>query len=117
MRLAIPSMIVCAGVVAAMGLTLFAASSGHAGEHDDAHDVVLDHDQARQALVRGEIAPLEKVLAAVRSEIDGDFVGAELEIEFGVWVYDLKFIDRNGVLRKIHVNAKTAKILSHDMHK
>jgi uncharacterized membrane protein YkoI len=121
MRLTVPSVIVCAGVIAAMGVTLLTASSIHAGDHehdhDHEHDLVHDHDWARQALVRGEIAPLEKVLAAARSEIDGDFVGAELEIEHGAWVYDLKFIDRSGVLRKIHVNAKTAKIIIHDMHK
>jgi uncharacterized membrane protein YkoI len=113
-RLAALSVVVCVGV---MGVMLFAASSVHASDHDHDHDLAADHDRARQALVRGEIAPLEKVLAVARSEIDGDFVGAELEIESGAWVYDLKFIDRSGVLRKIHVNAKTAKIISRDMHK
>jgi uncharacterized membrane protein YkoI len=87
-----------------------------ANEHRDGpeHDATPDHDRARQALVRGEIAPLEKVLAAIRSKVQGDFIGAELEIEDGVWVYDLKFIDRRGVLRKIHVDAKSGKILGRD---
>lgn len=101
------------------GVAMFWAPAISAGDHKhgDHHDKVPDHDQAREALIRGEIAPLEKVLASIRPEVDGDFVGAELEIESDVWVYDLKFIDRHGVLRKIHVDAKSAKILSRDAHK
>lgn len=82
--------------------------------HFESHGYAIDHDEARQALIRGEVIPLEQVLAAVRPEVEGDFVGAELEVEHDIWVYDLKFIDRQGVLRKIHVNAKSAKILSRD---
>lgn len=115
---------VCVAVVAAMGAAVSMASSTYAGEHEDAQayvykheDVLVDQDLARQALMRGEIQPLEKVLAAARPEIDGEFVGAELEVEYGVWVYDIKFIDRSGMMRNIHVDAKTAELISRDVLK
>lgn len=88
--------------------------SGALHGHEEEHEHELDHDRARRALMRGEIAPLEKVLEAARARIEGEFVGAELEREGGRWVYDLKFIDRAGRLRKIHVDAKTANILGPD---
>lgn len=105
-------------------LALFASGAGAAERRagDDSHEDdelhehrhELDHDRARQALMRGEIAPLEKVLEAVRARIEGEFVGAELERDHGLWVYDLKFIDRTGRLRKIYVDARTAEIIGQD---
>jgi uncharacterized membrane protein YkoI len=109
------SLIVLVAAVAFLTPRVFAEDNAPAQDHARAHERHrLDHDRAREALIRGEIAPLEKVLAAARSEIDGEFIGAELEADRETWIYDLKFIDRQGLLRKIYVDARTAKIISHD---
>jgi uncharacterized membrane protein YkoI len=51
-----------------------------------------DHDVARAALERGEILPLETILARVRESVRGDVVGVELERDCGAWIYEIKII-------------------------
>ena len=87
----------------------------HRGGHyddDDEHD----HDRALEAVQRGEVLPLEKVLAAVRTSVEGSIVRTKLKQKNGVWVYELKSIGRDGRMRKIRVDAKTAALLP-DEHK
>ena len=83
---------------------------GYHEDHDE-YEYEHDHDRALQALKRGEVQPLEKVLAAVRSGIDGTIVHTRLKRKHGIWVYDLKVLGRDGRMRNIHINAKTAKLL------
>jgi uncharacterized membrane protein YkoI len=83
-------------------------------EHDDdehEYEYEHDHDRALQALKCGEVQPLEKVLAAIRSSIDGTIVRTKLERKRGVWVYKLKVLGRDGRMRQINVDAKTVKLL------
>ncbi len=70
-----------------------------------------DHDRALHAVDRGEVLPLEQVLAAIRTEVDGEVVGLELEREDGVWVYEFKVIDPSGRFVEIYADAKTGRIL------
>lgn len=70
-----------------------------------------DHEVARQALLRGEIMPLEAVLAEVRKSQPGEFVGVELELKHGLWVYGIKLLTPDQRLTRIKVDARTGKIL------
>jgi uncharacterized membrane protein YkoI len=71
------------------------------GEHDE--------EAARHALENGEILPLERVIAGLRSLVPGEISGLELEKEKGVWVYEFKIISPDGRMLKVHVDAKTGK--------
>lgn len=84
---------------------------GH-GHGRGGHDHRLDHDRALEAVQRGEVMPLEQVLAAVRAKVDGVVVRTKLEQEDGVWVYELKVLDREGRMREIYVNAKTGELIN-----
>jgi uncharacterized membrane protein YkoI len=76
-------------------------------EEDDEHD----HDRALEAVRKGEVMPLEKVLTLVRTKYKGAVVHTKLEREHGAWVYELKILDRNGRMREVYINAKTGKLI------
>lgn len=100
--------LVLALAVAPVTFPLFADERGHDGD-DDHHD----HDRALAAVRRGEVMPLENVLAAVRDKIEGTVVRTKLKRKGGVWVYELKSIGRDGRMREVYVDAKTGVLLPH----
>ena len=78
-----------------------------AGEYDSEHD----HERARHALECGEVMPLAEVLAAIRPHISGKVIETEFEKEDGIWVYEIKYINRQGHLVEINVDARTGRIM------
>lgn len=93
-------------IAGALALIALLAAPAFADD-DDKHD----HDRARRALERGEVLPLERILAAVRAEVPGEVVGVELEREHGAWVYEVRLIDPSGRRLVVHVDAAKAVIL------
>lgn len=71
-------------------------------------------DCARQALERGEIRPLDEVLAVARGAVAGDVVGVELERDDGRWIYEIKVLTAAGRRREIEIEATTLRILEID---
>lgn len=102
------------GTLAMAACTLAVASrldGGAAGSersHDRGH---ADHDRVRQQFDRGRIKALPQVIEAVRPSIEGEIIEIEFEMEDGVPVYEFKYIDRGGRVRKLYVDARSAKIL------
>lgn len=92
-----------AGALALIALLAAPAFAGEDGKHD--------HDRARRALERGEVLPLDRILAAVRARVPGEVVGVELERERGAWVYEVRVIDPSGRRLEVHVDAAKAVIL------
>lgn len=88
---------------------LLADDHGRGGhrEHDD-----HDHDRALIAVQRGEVLPLEKVLATLSATEKGTVVGVKLVQDDGKWQYRMKMIGNDGRLRKIAIDAKTGAVLS-----
>lgn len=70
-----------------------------------------DQGQARRALEKGEIRPLDQVLAAVRDAVPGDVVALKLERESGRWRYELKVLTPSGQRREVEIDASTLSIL------
>jgi hypothetical protein len=71
----------------------------------------LDHDSALDARRRGEILPLEVVLARVRSSLGGEVVGVSLERSGQQWVYGFRVFGTDGNRATVHVDARTAQII------
>jgi uncharacterized membrane protein YkoI len=94
----------CLAAVVLSSLPSWADSDG---EHDDHYE--HDHDRALKAVRKGEVMPLEKVLTLVRTKYKGTVVHTKLQREHGVWMYELKILDRNGRMREVYGNAKTGK--------
>jgi uncharacterized membrane protein YkoI len=70
-----------------------------------------DHEQAREALQRKEILPLDQVLSVIRDRVPGEIVEIELEREQNRWIYEVEIIDEAGRMRDVLVDAKNAEII------
>jgi uncharacterized membrane protein YkoI len=70
-----------------------------------------DHDVARDALERGDILSLEKVVAEVRKTISGKLVGVDLEQKHGKWVYEFKLLAPEGSMIEVYADARTGTIM------
>lgn len=69
------------------------------------------HERARDALARGEVAPLATVLAEVERRGLGQVLEVELEREHGRWIYEVETLSADGVIRKVVLDAKQPRIL------
>lgn len=69
-----------------------------------------DQDEAREAVERGAIRPLEEILAKLRDRYPGEIVKIKLEREHGLWVYEFRLLDPRGRLREITVDAATGAV-------
>jgi uncharacterized membrane protein YkoI len=69
-----------------------------------------DQDEAREAVERGAIRPLEEILAKLRERFPGEIVKIKLEREHGLWVYEFRLLDPQGRLREIAVDAATGAV-------
>ena len=70
-----------------------------------------DHDDAWDARQGGSILPLPEVLAMVHPQIDGQIIETEFENEHGRPVYEFKYVNRNGRVRELYVDARTGVII------
>jgi uncharacterized membrane protein YkoI len=91
----------------------------YADDHREHHkhgeeDEEYDHDRALEAVRRGEVIPLEKVLASLRVTENGTVVSTKLEHEGDKWIYEFKMIGQDGRLRKICVDAHTGAVLKNN---
>jgi uncharacterized membrane protein YkoI len=79
---------------------------GYEEEHE-----MTDEDRALNARERGEVLPLEQVMARLDGHIPGEISGIELEKENGIWVYEFKVISPQGQMLEVHIDAKTGKLV------
>lgn len=66
-----------------------------------------DHEQARQAVESGQILPLSRVLERLARDQPGQVLELELEREGGVWLYEVKLLQPDGRLLKLHLDARS----------
>ena len=70
-----------------------------------------DHDEIRRLRNAGQILSLETIIANHRRQFrDGQLLEAELELEKGRYVYDLKFLDDDGVVQEFEYDAGTGEL-------
>jgi len=91
-------------------VAVLSAGIAAAGNLDDEES---DHDQDRafEALKRGEILPLDKVLAGLGQRHPGELIGVELEHRKGRWIYEVRLLDGSGRLIDLDVDARTGDLL------
>ena len=71
-----------------------------------------DHERARQAMVRGDVLPLKRVMERLDAlRPGGNILEVELEQHGGRWVYEIKQLEPGGQIVKIKLNAKTGDLL------
>ncbi len=78
-----------------------------------------DPDEIRRLRGAGQILSLETIIANHhRQHPGGQLLEAELETEHGRYVYDLKFLGGDGVVREFEYDARTGKLwhFEHEEH-
>ncbi|MFC5520656.1 PepSY domain-containing protein [Polaromonas jejuensis] len=72
-----------------------------------------DHDVAYEAMRRGEILPLSRILAIVAERVPGEIIKVELEGKR--LQYKLKVLAPDGRVRKMRLDARSGATLSIDV--
>lgn len=75
-----------------------------------------DHERAREAVRRGEILPLDRLLGRVRRDFRGELLGVELESERHAafdapLVYEVRLLAEDGTVRELYYDARTGRLL------
>lgn len=96
-----------------LALAMLALPPGHswASEHGR-HGGRDDHERAREAVTSGQVLPLRTVLERLEREYPGQVLEVELEPEDEGWVYEVRLLQADGLLRKVRLDARTAEVLS-----
>ncbi len=68
-------------------------------------------EDAREAVVKGEILPLSKLLALVDPDLYGMIIAVDLVRYMGSDVYRLKTRDGAGVIRDLRIDARTGRFV------
>ena len=69
------------------------------------------HDEIKHLRDTGEILPLETIIARhQRQHSGGRLLEAELEYEHGCYVYGLKILGTDGVVREFEYDARTGEL-------
>lgn len=89
----------------AAALVMGAAGPVLARDDDD------DHLAAREALRRGEILPLSRILTIVERRVPGDVIDVDLDRDDGVWEYEVKVLTSTGRVREVKLNARNGAVL------
>lgn len=87
-------------------LLALAVAFGAAADADD------DHDRALQALERGEVLPLGRILVLAQRAVGaGRVIGIEFDRDDGRYIYELELVTRDGQLIELEMDAATGRIL------
>ena len=99
-------------VLTVMTLGLVASPLSRPGAKEIGHEVEAhDEDRARDAVERGEILPLERVIARLKRAVQGEISGVELEREGRRWMYEFKIIAPSGRMNEVRIDAKTGEVI------
>lgn len=79
-----------------------------------AQSIAPDYETARQAVDRGDMLPLEQILARIEARHPGRIVEVELEDEDGLWLYEIEVLTPEGRLIEIELDARTGAILGYE---
>ncbi len=63
----------------------------------------------RQLVQEGKVIPLDQLLTTHRDRLQGRILDMEVERERGRVIYELEFIDEQGVVREAQIDAQTGE--------
>ena len=70
-----------------------------------------DHELARQALARGEILSLSRILELAAAAVPGDVIEVDLDRDDGRFIYEIKVLATSGRVRELELDARTGELL------
>jgi uncharacterized membrane protein YkoI len=89
-------------------LFLFVILMWAAAAHAD-----LSIEQTRRLIEQGEILPLEAVIAVLQKQRPGHAIEVELEREDDSYIYEIEWLDPEGRVWELDVDARSGKLLRH----
>ncbi|MET0535530.1 MAG: PepSY domain-containing protein [Steroidobacter sp.] len=87
------------------------AMSASVGAAEEKKHRSSEHKSVREALQRGEVLPLVKILAIASKEVPGDVIEVELDDEDKTLVYEIKILTSTGRVREVEIDARTGTVL------
>ena len=72
------------------------------------------HEQVRDALRRGQVLPLTRILAIAQSRAPGEVIKVELDDDDdhgGRLIYEVKTLSKSGRVMEVELDARTGKVL------
>lgn len=70
-----------------------------------------DHETARQAVERGELLPLSKILAAAEKRFPGRVLEVDLDREKGRYLYEIEVLLQDGRVIELTYDGRTGELL------
>lgn len=71
-----------------------------------------EHDIIREALQRGEVLPLAKILAIAGQHLPGEVIEVELEDDrHATLIYEITILTASGRIREIKIDARSGVVL------
>ena len=70
-----------------------------------------DQKAASEALARGEILPIVKVLDIALAQVPGDVLKVKLERESFGFKYEVKVLAKSGRVREVEIDARTGRVI------
>ncbi len=95
-------------LIVLLGALVAGATTGVAADDKDKKN---EHNLVREALQRGAVLPLVKILAIAGQHVPGDVIEVELEDEKSVLIYEIKILTDTGRVREIKIDARTGAVL------
>lgn len=95
-----------------VGFSIAATSVGSPHFLGTGSAIADEHDDAREALKRGDIMPYSEIKRIIEEKVEGKVVGQKLRRTNRGWQYDLRVRPQNGRVMVLVVNAKNGEIVS-----
>ena len=93
---------------AAIGLAF--AQRSYARDEDDRRSREIA--AIREAVDRGQLLPLPRIMALALARVPGDIVRTELELHDKRVIYEVKVLTGTGRVREVELDARTGAVLS-----
>jgi uncharacterized membrane protein YkoI len=99
--------------MAGMMTATYATSQPRRDQHPHPHEdrKAAEQQAIREAVARGEVIPLPKILVIAQKAVPGDIIDVELEQKEWGLKYELKILTAAGRVRKVDINARTGKVV------
>lgn len=94
-----------------LALLLGTLSLGVSTGMADNQDKKNEHALVREALQRGEVLPLVKILEIANQQVPGDVIEVELENNKDALIYEIKILTGTGRVREVKIDARSGAVV------
>ncbi len=106
MRKTVRNILVCAVATMVIVLVFSAVKNTHA-QSPDRDDDRSSHEELLEYHRSQDILTFEEILKIIRSDFEGEIIEIEFEIEGGIPIYEIKYINAEGQVLEMYMDAKT----------